>query len=261
MGGFRYRVSYPGQKEIRPMLDRTIRRKLYEHIEEAVGLKIIQGEYSPGDTLPNEDALCEEYGVSRGVIREAIKVLQKKGMVRPIPKIGTRIRPKAKWNLYDTDVLIWKLKATQQLPFLKNVTEVRLIIESEAARLSAERASPEESAHIERLCAQLDAVLADEAGFDYEEYLRIDMAFHTAILEASHNELLAQIGRNMRHAVQTARLADRRDVKTLLASQPHHIEVMAAIKRKDPDEARSASRRLFRHVWENIPDGSESAGG
>jgi DNA-binding FadR family transcriptional regulator len=241
------------------MLNRAIRRKLYEYIEEAVGLKIIKGEYRPGDTLPNEDALCEEYGVSRGVIREAIKVLNKKGLVRPIPKIGTQIQPKSEWNLYDTDVLIWKLKAGQQLPFLKNVTEVRSIIESEAARLSAERASEAETEHIEDLCAQLDRVLADRSRFNYEEYLRIDMAFHTAILEASHNELLAQIGRNMRHAVQTARLADRRDVQVLLSSQPHHTEVAAAIKRKDPAGAHRASRKLFQDVWENMPESPPEA--
>ena len=86
----------------------TIHRKLYEHVEEAIGLRIITGDFKPKDTLPNEDALCAEFGVSRGVIREAVKVLQKKGLVVPRPKIGTQIQPKSQWNLFDADVLYWK---------------------------------------------------------------------------------------------------------------------------------------------------------
>jgi DNA-binding FadR family transcriptional regulator len=241
------------------MPDTTIHRKLYEHVEEAIGLQIIKGKYKPNDTLPNEETLCEEFGVSRGVIREAVKVLQKKGLVRPRPKIGTQIQPKSRWNLYDADVLIWKLKAGQQLRFLKKVTEVRSIIESEAARLSAERASAEEIDNIQKLCERLDKILADAVHFNYEAYLEIDMAFHTAILEASHNELLAQIGRTMRHAVQTARLADIKDLKILLASQPYHIDVVQAIKRKDPLGAYNTSRAMFDQVWKHMPENPDDA--
>ncbi len=232
----------------------TIHRKLYEHVEEAIGLRIIKGEYKPGDTLLNEEALCTEFGVSRGVIREAVKVLHKKGLVWPRPKIGTQIQPRTQWNLFDADVLVWKLKAGQQLTFLKEVTEVRMIIESEAAKFSAERATAEEVGEIQHLCNQLEDILNDEVKFDYEGYLRVDMAFHTAILEASHNELLAQIGRTMRHAVQTARQADIRDIRILLASQPFHAAVMRAITRKEPERAYAASREMFDQVWENMPE-------
>ena len=230
----------------------NIHRKLYEYVEEAIGLRIIKGEYKPRDTLPNEEELCTEFGVSRGVIREAVKVLNKKGMVWPRPKIGTQIQPENQWNLFDADVLVWKLKAGQQLRFLKKVTEVRTIIESEAAKLSAERATEEELGEIQKLCNRLEDILKDGVKFNYERYLQIDMAFHTAILEASHNELLAQIGRTMRHAVQTARQVDIHDIEVLSASQPFHAAVMRAITCKDPDGAYNASREMFNHVWENI---------
>jgi DNA-binding FadR family transcriptional regulator len=115
-------------------------RKLYEHVEEDIGLRIFKGEYKPKESLPNEEELCTEFSLSRGVIREAVKVLSKKGLVWPRPKIGTQVQPETQWNLFDADVLVWKLKAGQQLRFLKKVTEVRMIIESEAAKLSAERA-------------------------------------------------------------------------------------------------------------------------
>ena len=231
----------------------SIHRKLYEHVEEAIGLRIIKGEFSPNDKLPNEDMLCAEFGVSRGVIREAVRVLHKKGFVSPRPKIGTLVQPKSKWNLFDPDVLVWKLKEGQQLEFLRQVTEVRTIIESEAAGFSAARATEEDINKIQRCYHRLADVLKERAAFSYAEYLKVDMAFHTAILEASHNELLAQIGRTMRFAVQTARQADIRDFSILLASQPHHAAVVTAIVGRDVQSALSASREMFDRVWENIP--------
>ena len=237
------------------MLNRNMHRKLYEYVEEMIGLRIIQGEYRPRDTLPNEDALCAEFGVSRGVIREAIKVLHKKGLVLPRPKIGTQIQPRTQWNLFDADVLVWKLKAGQQLKFLEKVTEVRAIIESEAARLSADRASEKEIAEIQELYNRLDGILGNAAEFDYKEYLQVDMAFHSSILEASHNELLAQIGRTMRHAVQAARQADSRDIGILADSQQFHAAIVKAITDKDSVGAYNASREMFDHVWEHMPSG------
>ncbi len=233
------------------MVYSTMHRKLYEYVEEEIGLRIITGEYEPQSTLPNEDALCTKFGVSRGVIREAIKVLQKKGLVQPRPKIGTQIQPKSQWNLFDADVLVWKLKAGQQLEFLENITEVRMIIESEAAKLSAERATPEELTEIQFQFNRLKDVLDDEGEFNYEEYLEADMDFHSAILEASHNELLAQIGRTMRHAVQTARQADTHDISILSASQPFHAAVIKAISSKDPEGAYTATSNMFDQLWKD----------
>lgn len=230
----------------------TMHRKLYEHVEEAIGLRILNGEYKIGDTLPNEDALCSEFSVSRGVVREAIKVLQKKGLVRPRPKIGTQIQPKAQWNLFDADVLAWKLNAGSPLQFLEKVTEVRGVIESEAAKLSAERATAEEVAEIQHLFNRLDDSVNDEVNFDYEEYLQADMAFHTAILEASHNELLAQIGRTISNAVQTARQADIRDIDTILIYHPFHASIIKAIARRNPKSAYTASRKMFDQLFEHM---------
>ena len=80
------------------------------------------------------------------------------------------------------------------------------------------------------------------------------MAFHFAILEAAHNEVLAQIGQTMRHAVQTARQADIRDKNALLISHSFHTDIVTAIERKTPDRAYAASRAMFTQLWENIPD-------
>lgn len=230
----------------------TMHRNLYEHVEEAIGRRIINGEYKIGDTLPNENSLCEEFSVSRGVIRESIKVLHKKGLVQPRQKIGTQIQPRTQWNLFEADVLVWTLEAGSQLRFLEKVTEVRGTIESEAAKLSAERATSEEIAEIQLLFDRLDDTLNDEVNFDCEAYLKADMAFHMAILDACHNELLAQIGRTMRKAIRTARQSDIRDINTILIYHPFHASIMKAIARKNPEGAYAISREMFDRLCKHM---------
>jgi GntR family galactonate operon transcriptional repressor len=235
------------------MNKRSIHRKLYEYVVEEMGLKIMRGDVSPGDTLPNEDDLCEQYGVSRGVLREATKVLAQKGLIRTQPKVGTRIQSRQNWNLFDTDVLLWKLKVGDKLDFLKNVTEVRRIIESEAARYAAQRADDQEIEHIRTCYHQLAATLENKADYDYDTYLESDMAFHAAILNACRNELLAQIGCTMRQSVYTARKADIHDINTQRESLPFHRSMLEAITTHDAEKAYQASQAMFNQVWERLP--------
>ena len=99
----------------------------------------------------------------------------------------------------------------------------------------------------------MENALSNESAYDYEAYLPEDMRFHSAILEASHNELLAQIAHTMRHAVQTARRADIQDIKIQRESLPFHASIMRAIAKRDPEAAYKASREMFDQVWASIP--------
>lgn len=236
------------------MNTRPMHRKLYEYVVEEIGLQIMRGDVAPGDTLPNEDALCRQYEVSRGVLREATKVLTQKGLIRTQPKVGTRIQARENWNLFDADVLLWKLKVGNKLDFLKNVTEVRCIIESEAARYAAQRADTKEIKRIRARYEQLVDTLADAKQYDYDTYLESDMAFHAAILNACRNELLAQIGYTMRQAVHTARKADIHDIDTQRESLPFHLSMLESIAAHDAEKAYQASQAMFKQVWEHLPD-------
>ena len=235
------------------MLNRNIRRKLYEYVVEALGMRIVKGTYTPDETLPNEDALCREFDVSRGVLREATKVLTEKGLIRSRPKVGTQVQPRTAWNLFDADVLVWTLEAGDKIEFLQHVTEVRRVIESEAARLAAERAEKEEIASLKEAYRELENYLKTDEGYDYELYLDMDIRFHTLILEASRNELLAQIGHTMRQAVQTARRADIRTIDVQRDSLRYHLDMVDAIAGHDPDRASAASGDMFDQVWRHIP--------
>lgn len=230
-------------------------RKLYQYIVEELGQRIVQGRYQNPNVLPTEDQLCEELSVSRGVLREATKVLTQKGLIQTRPRVGTQVLPRDRWNLFDPDILLWRLQVEDKSTFLKTVTEVRRIIESEAARLAASRVSDEEVTNIKALLERMVQILSDDANYVYKRYLDIDIAFHTSILKASHNDLLSQIGSTMREAVHQAREHDVNDIEIQKESLPFHVAIVDGITRNDPEAAYRASLQMFDDVWRYIISG------
>ena len=111
-------------------------RNLTHGIVHDLGIAIIKGKYSPDDMFP-EVELCETYGVSRTVLREAVKMLTAKGLIGSRPRQGTRVLPESQWNLLDPDVLRWLLERKFSIELLIEFTEVRLAIEPKAAARAA----------------------------------------------------------------------------------------------------------------------------
>jgi DNA-binding FadR family transcriptional regulator len=105
---------------------------------------IVGGRFGPGDTLPIEPAMGGELAVSRTVVREALKTLTAKGLVITGPRLGTRVRPRADWNHFDPDVVNWRLEAGVDAAFVRELMQLRLMIEPAAARLAARAATPED---------------------------------------------------------------------------------------------------------------------
>ena len=234
------------------MLNKTRRLKLYQYVVEALGLRIVQGHYQPGDTLPNEDALCQEYDVSRGVLREATKVLIEKGLILSRPKTGTQIQPRQAWNLFDPDVLKWKAASADKYSFLKNITELRRIIEAEAAQLAAERADAAEIEQIDTICGEMVDLLRRDSGYTREEFILLDLKFHTAIMDACHNELLAQLGHTMRQVLLTGREIDQHDFSTHQASLESHQAIARSIGAHEPETAKKAVQAHMDDVWQDM---------
>ncbi|MDY6793042.1 MAG: FadR/GntR family transcriptional regulator [Thermodesulfobacteriota bacterium] len=236
------------------MINKNMRYKLYEFVAEDLGLKIIKGDYKPGDTLPNEELLSREFEVSRGVLREATKVLVKKGLIRLKPKIGTQIQPKREWNLFDPDVLIWEFEAGNKMKFLENIIEVRRIIESEAAKIAAARGSKQDISLIRSNYDKMARFLDDKDGYSYEEYSKLDIEFHTSILEACRNELFSQIGYTIRQALLAARQSDRKDVQAQKEALSLHFDIVNAIENHQPEEAYRATQALIYEIWGEMKD-------
>jgi GntR family galactonate operon transcriptional repressor len=179
-------------------MDRLKREGLHEQITRKLGLAILSGELRDGE-VSSELALCKSLGVSRTVLRESIKVLASKGLLGVRPKVGVRILPRREWNLFDPDVLTWQAEAVVAVDedFVRTLCEVRLIVETAAAGLAAARATPEERASIARCFQKMEMCLDDKPAHD-----EADIAFHGAIFDASHNDLLRQLGKTIRAALR-----------------------------------------------------------
>lgn len=152
---------------------------------DALGSQIVTGRWEPGAKLPHEQELAAMFGVGRNVLREAVKVLGGKGLIITARRYGSRVRKKSEWNFFDTDVLSWRLSDQDGYArFLRDLTELRLCIEPRAAMLAAIHATNEERAGLVALTDALEKA-------DTPEAVAIDAEFHLAILEATHNELMA----------------------------------------------------------------------
>ncbi len=225
-------------------------RTLHKQIVSHLGLAILRGELASGDTLPSEPELCAQLNVSRIALREALKVLAAKGLVESRPKTGTRIRPRADWNLLDPDVLAWRHEAGPDPEFLRNITDVRLIIEPAAARRAARRASLEDIAALEAWYRRMGIAINDT-----ETFIAADLEFHGAILAASHNELLQQMGTTISAALRASRAVTTHVPGANEASMPQHWAVFEAIGDHNEAAAEAAMTALIMEAAADIDRG------
>ncbi|MFD3264569.1 FadR/GntR family transcriptional regulator [Phenylobacterium ferrooxidans] len=220
---------------------RTTHGRSFTHdIVQRLGQEIVCGVYGAQNPFPIEAELCKRLGVSRSVLREAVKMLTTKGLLNARPRQGTWVEPETNWNLLDPDVLRWFLQRKFSPTLLLEFTQVRLAIEPMAASMAARLASDEAKAAI---VAGLDRMKAAERGED--DPLESDIAFHVAILRASGNRFLAQMRDLIDVALRTSiRLTNRRK-GVRLASIADHQKVSDAILAGDAEGASRAMRELM----------------
>lgn len=219
-------------------------RGLHGSVVEALGRRIAGGAVLPGATLPVESALADEADVSRTVVREAMRVLASKGLVEARPMRGTVVRPRRSWRLLDPDVLRWSLEGDGQAMLLRDLLDVRAMIEPPAARLAALRADDATRRDVEAaLALVVDSVAEPEAFID------ADLALHSAILSATGNllveEFVSAIGAALRlgRAMQARAVAGRRpDPRAALAP---HAAVVSAIVAGDGARAEAAMSAII----------------
>jgi len=215
-------------------------RNLTHQVTYKLGAAIVRGQYGVNEPLPTEAELCEQFDISRSVIREAVKMLTAKGLISSRPRQGIRVQPNNRWNMFDADVLEWTLSSRPSLDLLKEFTELRMGIEPEAAVLAARKQNPALISDIEQALARMDAA---EQGND--DPLEADIAFHTAVLLASENRFFIQL----RNFIQTAlrvSIASTNQLKGVeVASESDHRTVYDAIAANDPEAANRAMVALL----------------
>ncbi|HEX9720792.1 MAG TPA: GntR family transcriptional regulator, partial [Ramlibacter sp.] len=136
-----------------PLVSMATMKNVHGNTLDHLGEAIVAGRYRPGASIPPEPRLGEALGVSRTVIREAVKSLVGKGLVSTGPKVGTRVLPEEHWNWFDPDVILWQAKAGLTPEFLRDLQDLRRVVEPAAVRMAAERATVQDIAEIEEAFA------------------------------------------------------------------------------------------------------------
>lgn len=216
-----------------------------DHLGEA----IVAGRYGVGASIPPEPVLCLELGVSRTVVREAVKSLISKGLITTGPKVGTRVLSEDHWNWFDPDVIIWQSKAGLTPEFLRDLQDLRRVVEPAAMRLAAERATAQDIVEVEAAYAGMRRAV--EQGGDYVTY---DLRFHQGLLRASRNRMLVQMSKALGALLRTSFEISTRRKDGPVLSLPLHRAVLDAVIAHDPDKAETAIRVLIDGAKEDIDE-------
>jgi DNA-binding FadR family transcriptional regulator len=222
------------------------RRGLHGAVVHEIGVRIVDGELKPGDTLP-DNGLLDDAAVSRTVVREAIKVLAAKGLVESRPKVGTRVRQRRDWNLLDPDVLAWQIEAGPDARFLEQALELRRMIEPAAARLAAARASDAQIAALYEAYEEMAA-----AGDDLDAFMAPDLRFHSLLLEACGNELLEHMSEIFTAVLRTVFAYSSSSSRSYPRAARRHRAIAKAIEARDPNAAEQAVLRLIDDTKKNL---------
>ena len=223
-------------------------------IVEDLGIAIVTGRYSENNPFPVEAELCKQYGVSRSILREAVKMLTAKGLLSARPRQGTWVQQENAWNLLDPDVLRWLLERKLSFSLLIEFTQMRLAVEPVAAGLAARVAKSEDKAAV---MAAIDRMTAAERGED--DPLTSDIAFHLGVMHASGNRFYSQLSdlivTALRFSIRTTNYF--KGVK--LASIADHKKVADAIMAGDVQTAEIAMRGLIQEALDLIQSAQAAA--
>ncbi|HYF41891.1 MAG TPA: FadR/GntR family transcriptional regulator [Ramlibacter sp.] len=214
-----------------------------------LGGRIVAGHYPAGGSIPPEPLLCDELGVSRTVVREAVKSLVAKGLLSTGPKVGTRVLPADQWNWFDPDVVSWQSSAGLTRDFLRDLQELRRVLEPAAVRLAAERATPQDIAEIEAAFEGMR--LAVEEGGDYVAH---DLRFHQGLLRACRNRMIVQMSKALGALLRTSFEISTTRKDGPRNSLPLHRAVLDAVIAHDPDGAEKAIMVLIDGAREDIEE-------
>ncbi len=222
--------------------DPAFERNIYSQLAGRLGQEIVAGLYPDGSLLPNAQDMCARFSVSRTALREAYSILSAKALIVARPKIGTRVRPKAEWNLLDPEVLAWHLAATPSENLVDELFALRQMVEPPAAALAASAPSRDT---VQRIAEAYDRMERFKNGEG--DLIGADLDFHMAILEASGNRFLAALGGLIHTALECSfRLSWRGAAGIQDNRLDQHREVFEAIGEGAPECAKERMAELLR---------------
>lgn len=204
-----------------------------------LGVMIVSGKLRPGLVLDGEVEASDQRKVSRSAYREAVRILVAKGLVNSKPRAGTRVSDRTAWHLLDPDVLSWIFQIEPDYTLVYSLFEMRNIVEPEAAALAAERRNPSQ---VKAMAAALE--IMGRYKTTTKEWRDADELFHTALLEASGNAILASLTSSINATVSWSTIFKQRYEPLKRDPVPDHRRVFKAIEAGNASAARKAMEQL-----------------
>jgi DNA-binding FadR family transcriptional regulator len=203
--------------------------------------RIVGGVHAPGTPLPPEPALCDTFSVSRTVVREAVKMLQEKGLVQVRQGSGTTVTSPTTWNMLDDLILKASIARDDKLDILDDVVVTRRLLEADMANVAARVATQEVVDRLGQFVEQMDKLLNDHVA-----YADHDRAFHDVIMQTSGNRIARAVVRALENQVfDTARYMGKPARALRVASNRGHRQIYERIAAHDPAGAADA---MFTHI-------------
>ena len=222
-------------------------KNVHGNTVDLLGEAIVAGRYAVGQSIPPEPVLCEQLGVSRTVVREAVKSLVAKGLIHTGPKVGTRVLPSEHWNWFDPDVIAWQSRAGLSPEFIRDLQDLRLVVEPAAVKLAAARATEGDIAEIEAAYAGMRGAVMDGG-----DYVTNDLRFHQGLLRASHNRMLVQMSKALSALLRTSFEISTSRKDGPRSSLPLHRAVLDAVIARKPARAERAVMVLINGAHQDI---------
>jgi DNA-binding FadR family transcriptional regulator len=205
--------------------------------------RIVRGVHPSNSPLPPEPALCETFSVSRSVVREAVKMLQQKGLVQVRQGSGTTVTPRSMWNMLDELVLAASVAEDEGLDVLDDLVITRRLLESDMANVAARTATDDIVEELRTIVDRMDELVDEHLAYEHQ-----DRTFHDLIMRTSGNRIARAVVRALEsQVIHTARYMGDPERDLCVASNRGHRRIFERIAAHDPNGAAEA---MFAHITE-----------
>lgn len=228
------------------LLERRIfgrtQRSSHAMVVEELGRAIVSGLLAEGAILPGDQEMMERFGVSRTVLREAMKTLSAKRLVEAKARVGTRVRRRDEWNMLDADVLDWRLREGMDAEFIIQLADMRQALEPAMAALAARHASNEEIVALYAIAARFD-----NPDHSRESIAQVDLEFHLAVARMSRNPFMRSASSLIEAALAVAFQISSPALsgEGIARCAGDHLRIAHAIAARDEEQARLAMKTVI----------------
>ncbi len=215
--------------------------RLHRDVMRILVTDIVTGARSPGDKLPKEVDIAEQFGVSRGVARETVRAMEERGLISVKHGKGATVNESKRWDVFDADVLGALLESQRSTEILSQYLECRRVLEVEAAGLAAERASKDDLERASNALRRMEESISRPTSRAAEDmFHEADISFHQALIAATGNRPLGGLVERIHTALLLARYPLARPQYRFERALPEHRRILAAVAAGDADEARAS---------------------